>query len=48
MFPPPPDPVIDAHVAQLVADAPPLSEETCQLLSVLMRPDLVAEDHAAA
>lgn len=47
MSPPLPDPVIDAYVAQLVAEAPPLSDEVCSRLAVLLRPDPIAEQHAA-
>lgn len=47
MSPPPPDPVIDAYIEQLVAEAPPLSAEVCSQLAVLLRPDPTAEQHAA-
>jgi hypothetical protein len=47
MSPPLPDPVIDAYVAALVAKAPPLSDEQCHRIAVLLRPEPVAEQHAA-
>lgn len=47
MSPPPPDPVIDAYIADLVASGPPLSDEACSRLAVLLRPDPTAEQRAA-
>lgn len=49
MSPPPPDPVIDAYVAARVAEAPPLTDEQCARLAVLLRPDPISTPaHQAA
>jgi len=46
--PPPPDPVIDAYVAEQVAQAPPLSAETAARLRVLLGLDPAEPERRAA
>jgi hypothetical protein len=36
--PPPPDPALDAYIAELVAAAPPLGPSQCHRLAVLLAP----------
>lgn len=42
---PPPDPVLDAYVANLIRDWPPLTDDQVSRIAVLLRPS--PADHLA-